>query len=239
MKSQRLKDINSLECLVSPSDFSLGHLIADLKAGFEGVRCGADTDTYVRFDRGQHYERQMRRNVLGDAPSHTCNEIGSAPLTTFAMLVYNPLDDTFPSRSLVRRRAVIPPGISICEMDGALHSKNKTMVVGPWLGNKRACEFKRYHDLVVTHSKCHATMCLLLSLPEDENVTIPDEFDVPADVSLTFQLAGDCCRVGQSMSPSRATESWVLARIEQVHLLRIAKRIACRWRFLRGHLFGT
>ena len=29
-------------------------LVAHLKAGFEGVRQEADTDTYMRFDRGQH-----------------------------------------------------------------------------------------------------------------------------------------------------------------------------------------
>ena len=61
---------------------------------------------------------------------------------------------------------ILAPPPNFSEMCVDVQVTNKTMVVGPWLGNKRACKFKRYRDLVVPHSKCHATMCLLLSFTE-------------------------------------------------------------------------
>ena len=79
-------------------------IATDLEAGFEGVRCEADTDTHAcvltegKPVSKKHYEHKMQMSVLGAALSRTRKWSDRVPLTTSAVLVYIPLVHTSTSR---------------------------------------------------------------------------------------------------------------------------------------------
>ena len=172
-------------------------LTPDLTVCFEGVRCEADTDTNVRFDRGEHGSKKTVRTQDADefpwrrtfSPAQGEWQSSSDRLPCCVQICWwsnvfhvhcangdvtgrgrrsllGSVGGTRLLSSMTRRRAsfaaAISLGLSTYETDKTFHSLNKqhlytcaaptkTMVVGCWLGPKRACKVERYDDIFLSH----------------------------------------------------------------------------------------